>query len=104
MSHQYGPRGLEVAVIDASALVTGVQPDDASVLNASYDWHLDIPLLTDTQNQMAKRFGVTRIPTVILLSADGQVAQRWQGPVRPALLAQGIERLLGGPLGQLPRL
>jgi len=118
MAHQYGPRGLRVAIVDASVLasvsqpshLTGVPGDRSSslgwsydaVLNASYDWHLNFPLLLDQKGQLARQLGVKEVPTTFLFAADGAVVKRWQGPARPATLAQGIERLLGGPLGQAP--
>jgi hypothetical protein len=104
MAHQYGPRGLRVAAIDASALVRGRAPQRDALVNASYDWHLEIPLLVDTDNRVARAFSVTRLPTIILLAPDGSFSQRWDGFTRPAALAQGIERLLGGPLGSIPKI
>ena len=102
MAQQYGPRGLRVAIVDASILVFGSQPSHDAVLNASYDWHLRFPLLLDQNGRLARQFGVKEVPTTFLIAIDGTIAQRWQGRTRPAILAQGIERLLGGPLGQVP--
>jgi hypothetical protein len=102
MAQQYGPRGLRVAIVDASILVFGSQPSHDAVLNASYDWHLRFPLLLDQNGRLARQLGVKEVPTTFLIAIDGTIAQRWQGRTRPAILAQGIERLLGGPLGQVP--
>ena len=102
MAQQYGPRGLRVAIVDASVLVPGLQPSHDAVLNASYDWHLEFPLLLDRNGQLARQLGVKEVPTTFLIAIDGTVVQRWQGRTLPAILAQGIERLLGGPLGQVP--
>jgi peroxiredoxin len=99
MAHQYGPRGLRVAIVDSTALTPGPQPSRDALLNASYDWHLDVPLLLDQNLQLARQLGVKQVPTTLLIAADGAIVQRWQGLTRPATLAQGIERLLGGPLG-----
>jgi peroxiredoxin len=104
MAQQYGQRGLRVAVIDASALVNHRPPDHASLVNVSYDWQMNFPLLEDGDNQITQRFGVMQIPTLVLLAPDGRICQRWQGATGPAQLAQGIERLLNGPLGRLPGL
>src|ERR1700739_1713882 len=54
MQHQYGSRGLRVVVIDSSALVSGESPTTETLLNASYDWHLDIRLLEDDKNRLGK--------------------------------------------------
>jgi hypothetical protein len=102
MAQQYGPRGLRVAVVNASILATGSQPSHDAVLNASYDWHLNFPLLLDSNGQLARQLGVKVVPTTLPTAGDGTVVQRWQGLTRPANLAQRIERLLGGPLGQAP--
>ncbi len=104
MARQYGPRGLRVAVIDASALANHRPPEHDALVNASYDWQLSFPLLEDADSHIARRFGVNQIPTMILLAPDGRISRRWQGLTRPAILAQGIEKLLGGPLGRLPSL
>ena len=102
MAQQYGPRGLRVAVIDASALVNHRLPDHDALVNVTYDWQMKFPLLEDPDSHIAQRFGVTQVPTLLLLAPDGTISRRWQGLTRPAPLAQGIERLLGGPLGRLP--
>lgn len=102
MARQYGPRGLRVAIVDASVLVPGSQPAHDAILNASYDWHLKFPLLLDRNGQLARQLGVREVPTTFLIAIDGSIVQRWQGRTLPAILAQGIERLLGGPLGQMP--
>lgn len=104
MAQQYGPRGLRVVAIDVSALANHRSPDPAALINASYDWHLNFALLEDANNRVAERYKVEQLPTIVLFAADGKIAQRWQGLTRPAQLAQGIERLLGGPLGRLPEL
>ena len=121
MAHQYGPRGLRVAVVDASVLAPSSalasasalahdsapapssRPSRDAILNASYDWHLQIPLLLDHDGQLARQLRVQQLPTTFLFAADATIVQRWQGLTRPAVLAQGIEHLLGGPLGQVPR-
>lgn len=102
MAHQYGPRGLRVAIVDASVLAPALQPSRDALLNASYDWHLDISLLLDKNGRLGLQLGVTQVPTTFLFAADGTLAQRWQGTTRPEILAQAIERFMGGPLGQTP--
>ena len=104
MAQQYGPHGLTVVVIDASALVNLRSPDHTALVNASYDWQMNFPLLEDVRNQIARRFRIKQVPTTILLAPNGRVEKRWQGLTRPAVLASGIEKLTGGPLGRLPAL
>lgn len=100
MAQQYGPRGLRVAVVDASAFTNAAPPPHNALLNASYDWHLNMPLLLDPKGELAHQLGLKQVPTTFLFAADGTIVQKWQRPTRPATLAQGIERLLGGPLSQ----
>ena len=97
MNHQYSARGLNVVIVDSSALVTQQLPTRDALINASYDWQLDIPLLEDDGNRVARNWGVTQVPTLLLLASDGTLAQRWQGLTGPAILAKSIENVLGGP-------
>jgi len=100
MNHQYRARGLKVVIVDSSALVTRQTPTHDALINASYDWQLDIPLLEDDDNRVARSWEVTRVPTLMLLSSDGTVAQRWDRLTGPALLAKSIEQICGGPPGR----
>jgi hypothetical protein len=93
LRHQFSARGLKIAVVDSSSLV-GPTPTHAALLNARYDWHLDFPLLADPNHHLASRFAVTKLPTLILLTPEGKVAQRWQGFTNPATLAQAIDHQL----------
>lgn len=104
MEHQYGARGLRVALIDASSMVSHRNSPHDDLLNASYDWHLTFPLLEDNDGSAAREFHVHTLPTVVLINDTGIIVQSWEGFVPPALLAQGIERILGGPLGHVPTL
>jgi peroxiredoxin len=97
MNHQYSARGLKVVIVDSSALVTHQIPRRDALINASYDWQLDIPLLEDDDNRVARTWEVTRVPTLMLLASDGTLTQRWHGLTGPAILAKSIENLLGGP-------
>jgi hypothetical protein len=100
LHHQYSACGLTVVIVDSSALVTGQRPKHDALINASYDWQLDIPLLEDDDNRVAGSWRVTEVPTVILLASDGTTAQRWRGLTGPAVLAQGIQKVCAGPSGR----
>jgi hypothetical protein len=100
MAHQYGPRGLRVAVVDASALALGSPPAPDAVRNARYDWHLDFPLLVDPADRVTRQMGVTTVPTTFLIAADGSILREWRGLTGPAVFALAIEKLMGGPLAQ----
>lgn len=99
MDHQYRRRGLRVVIIDATVLAAGHAPDHDSLLNASYDWDLQTQLLEDKSGRVAQTYGVTHVPAMFLVKADGNVAQVWQHPMAPGDLAIAIEKALGsGPL------
>lgn len=100
MAHQYGPRGLRVAVVDATAVAHVAMPSHEALLNASYDWRLEFPLLVDESGTLARRMGAGEVPTTFLLAADGRIVEEWRGLARPAALAAGIEKALCGPLAQ----
>ena len=102
MAQQYSPRGLRVALVDASVLADGSQPSHNAVLNTSYDWQLKIPLLIDQDGRLRRKLGLKELPTTFLVSADGRILHEWCGFTRPAVLALGIEKLLGGPLAKSP--
>jgi hypothetical protein len=102
MKHQYSAQGLKVAIVDASALVSHQPPTHKDLLNAAYDWHLDIPLLEDRNNRIATRLAVAQLPAIILIAPDGTISQRWQGFTNPAILAQAIDQQLRHPLNHPP--
>jgi hypothetical protein len=103
MNHQYSACGLKVVIVDSSALVPPQQPTRDTLINASYDWQLDIPLLEDDGNRVASSWGVTQVPTLMLLTPDGTLAQRWQGLTGPAILARSIENVCDGSSGRAAR-
>ncbi len=98
MATQYGARGLTVAVIDASELMNHTRPDHGALVNASYDWQLNVPLLEDANGSVARHFGVVQLPTIVLVAPDGRIARRWEGPTKPAELALGIQNIVDGPV------
>ena len=100
MNHQYRARGLKVVIVDSSALVTHQISRRDALINASYDWQIDIPLLEDDDNRVARNWEVTRVPTLVLLASDGTVAQRWDHLTGPAILAKSIDQICGYPPGR----
>lgn len=93
LQRQYGARGLQVVVVDSSALVTHRQPDPEALLNTSYDWQLEFPLLVDEGNHLAKSLGISQVPSFLLLAADGTVLERWSGLTGPGSLAASVNSL-----------
>jgi len=102
LDHQYSSRGLCVAAIDASVVVTHRASRHEEVVNTTADWNLKFPVLEDANGGSAQAFHICSLPTLILISATGREIGRWQGYTRTPILAQAIERVLGGPLAALP--
>lgn len=98
MATQYAPRGLTVAVIDASELA-GIHASHDALLNASYDWNVNVPLMEDQDRAVAQRFAVVAPPTIVIVGARGQILQRWTGLVPPAELARTVMLALSNNRG-----
>jgi hypothetical protein len=74
------------------------------LLNRSYDWNLeDIPLLHDPGAEMAHAYAVERAPTLVLISPEGRVVQRWEGFVPPADLQLTLAHAVRGASALEPR-
>lgn len=102
MDHQYRRAGLDVVIVDETALATyapvaGKIPSMHALLNTSYHWALTIPLLADPDGKVAGMYGVKHVPTLILINSAGRIAERWDRMPHPGVLAWGIQRLVGGP-------
>jgi hypothetical protein len=102
LDRQYSDRGLRVVAMDASAIASRRISRHEDIVNRVADWNLKFPVLEDPTGSRAQAFHVLALPTIVLISADGTEIGRWEGYTRTPVLAQAIERLLGGPLGQLP--
>ena len=93
MQRQYGRRGLQVVMIDSSGLTSGESPERDALVNASYDWHLEVPLLADDQSRLGTSLRITQAPTLLLLTSDGTIIERWNGLTGPAALAEAVAKL-----------
>jgi hypothetical protein len=104
MQHQYGPKGVEVVLVDESGDGTGQgSPPLSTLLNVTYDWDLgSIPLLSDgASHTTARAYGIQQIPTTFLLGASGQVVNRWNGRALAAQLGQALQNLVGSPTTEI---
>lgn len=104
MARQYGPKGVQIALVDATSMVTGQHPSMEDLVRTTYDWDLGaIPLLRDdAASSAARRYGVRQVPTTVLVGPQGRVAQIWTGLVLPANLALALQQEVGAPV--LPHL
>lgn len=109
MDRQYRDSGLEVAMVDETALArrenapndAGV-PDIRALLNTSYDWGLTFPLLADPDSKVARMYGVNELPVIVLIGKKGKVWRCWKGQVHPADLTTGVQELVGDPIAKHP--
>ena len=109
MDRQYKASGLNVVMIDETALARPPgKPEGAAdlgigaLLNTSYDWSLTFPLLADPGSSVAKAYGVSELPMIVLIDPKGRVWKCWKGQVHPSSLAADIQQVVGGPLAKHP--
>lgn len=102
LNQQYHNRGLLALIVDETTLNTyaELRPDDLK--NRTADWQLTMPILIDRDGGRARVRQIRTLPAFVLLSPSGKELGRWVGYARTAVLAQAIERALGGSLGSLP--
>jgi peroxiredoxin len=69
-------------------------------VNFTYDWVLarSIAVAPDPDGALARRYGVTAVPTTFLVDRRGVVRRRWDGFAAAAQLDFAIRPLLGRPL------
>lgn len=110
MNHQYqhAGAGVDVIIVDETALATyvpvaGKFPPMDTLLNTSYEWSLTVPMMADPKGEVARTYGVNKVPTIILIDSNGRIAQRWERMPHPGVLAWGIQQLVGGPMAGTPR-
>ena len=97
IAHQYEPEKVQVLLVDATALVTGEQPDRNAILNFARNWDMEtIPVLIDG-GTTAQAYGISNVPTTLLIAPDGRVTHRWDGFVSAAQLAFAVQSLVGLP-------
>ncbi|HEY3023360.1 MAG TPA: TlpA disulfide reductase family protein [Actinomycetota bacterium] len=63
---------------------------------AEYGW--SYPSVFDPTAEIRDRLGFVGQPDTVFYDADGRIAMTWPGPLTPAVLAKGIDRIL--PSGQ----
>jgi hypothetical protein len=98
MARQYTPKGVEVLIVGCNGLSGGQPLTPSALLNFTYDWQLDgLTVLRDENAATALRYGISTLPTTLLIAPDGRIQRRWDGFVAPAQLALALESLVGPP-------
>jgi hypothetical protein len=97
VAHQYASRGVQVLLVDATALAGGEQPDQNALLNFARNWDMEaIPVLMN-RGIIAQEYGISQAPTTLLIAPDGRVTHRWDGLASAAQLASAVQPLVGPP-------
>jgi hypothetical protein len=102
LDHQYSSRGLRVAALDASKVVSHQSSRHEDIVNTAANWNLKFPVLEDPAGRASQCFHIRTLPTILLISPDGKEIGRWEGYTRTPVLARAIEQLVGGPLAAFP--
>ena len=79
-------------------IASGLWSDNAGLSSYRNTNKVTLPLALDTSGDVFRRYGVKRIPTVILVDADGKEVQRLTGDMSalPALVARAATLGKGG--------
>jgi hypothetical protein len=91
-------KGVAVLIVGCNGLFSEEPLDPNSLVNFTYDWQLDGVTVLRGDNGTAFRYGVSTLPTTLLIACDGRIQRRWDGFVAPAQLALALESLVGPPL------
>ena len=102
LDRQYGKRGVKVIAIDLPSSGNPSTLRHSDLVNGIAGWNIKFTVLEGSRNGCSLSSPVATLPTEIVMSADGFETGRWEGYTRTPVLAQAIERLVGGPLGGLP--
>jgi NAD(P)-dependent dehydrogenase (short-subunit alcohol dehydrogenase family) len=97
MAQQYAPKGVEVLIVGCNGLCGGQALAPSALLNFTYDWQLDGLTILRDDATTALRYGVSTLPTTLLIASDGRIQRRWDEFVAPAQLALALESLVGPP-------
>jgi len=97
VAQQYASRGVQVLLVDATALAGGEQPDQEALLNFAHNWDMEtIPVLMNSETTV-REYGISQVPTTLLIAPDGRVTHRWEGFASAAQLAFAVQALVGLP-------
>jgi peroxiredoxin len=100
MNTQNHPHGLRTVIVDAAAAAGVSAPSQDALINFTYDWTLDrsITVVGDPNGSIERAYGVTRVPTTLVLDRNGVVRHRWNGFALAAELDFAIRPLVGRAL------
>lgn len=86
---QYHAKSVQIVVID----VANPSSTRDELLNATYDYQLAFPLLQGSADTL-ERYGVTTVPTTLLIDTKGVITRRWNAIVRTPDLSFAVLALI----------
>lgn len=100
MNTQNHPHGLRTVIVDAAAAAGVPAPGHNALINFTFDWALDpsIAVVGDADSSIERSYGVTKVPTTLVIDRRGVVRHRWNGFALAAQLDFAIRPLVGRPL------
>jgi hypothetical protein len=100
MNVQSHPHGLKTVIVDSAGVAGLPAPSGDSLINFTFDWALDpsVAVVGDANGSIERAYGITKLPTTLLIDKRGIVRQRWNGFARAAQLDFAIRPLVGRAL------
>lgn len=97
MSTQNRPHGLRTVIVDAAVAAGVPSPGHDALINFTFDWALgpSIAVVGDADGSIERAYGVTKVPTTLVIDRHGIVRHRWNGFALPAQLDFAIRPLVG---------
>jgi peroxiredoxin len=96
MNTQNRPHGLRTVIVDAPAAAGVAAPSHDALINFTFDWGLDpsIAVVGDAGGAIERAYGITKVPTTLVLDRRGVVRHRWNGFALAAQLDFAIRPLV----------
>jgi peroxiredoxin len=100
MNAQNHPHGLRTVIVDAASVAGVPAPGRDALINFTFDWALDpsIAVVGDAGGSIERAYGVTKVPTTLVIDRRGVVRRRWNRYALAAQLDFAIRPLVGRPL------
>ena len=100
MNRQSHPHGLRTVIVDSAGVAGLPAPNSNSLINFTFDWALDpsIAVVGDANGSIERAYGITKLPTTLVIDKQGIVRHRWNGFALAAQLDFAIRPLVGRAL------
>jgi peroxiredoxin len=100
MNRQSHSHGLRTVIVDSAGVAGLPAPSSDSLINFTFDWALDpsIAVVGDANGSIERAYGVTKLPTTLVIDKQGIVRHRWNGFALAAQLDFALRPLVGRAL------